>query len=76
MAGTNSNTNTSAAQDGARSHFFTNSTVEICTHTHYRPIMNMEQHKDVAETSDVMLIDYGLHYPLYKRGRQKLTEYL
>ena len=76
MAGTNSNTNTSATQDGLRSHFCTNSTVEICTHTHYRPIMNMEQHKDVAETSDVMLIDYGLHYPLYKRGRQKLPEYL
>ena len=63
MAITNSNTNT------------TRSTVEICAYKHYRPIMNMEQHKDVAETSDVMLIDYGLHYPLYKRGRQKRLEY-
>jgi len=39
-----------------------NNTVEICKYGHYRPYLNMEQHQQIAERSDVMIIDYGLHF--------------
>ena len=36
--------------------------VEFCYYSHYRPYHDMEQHKKFGESSDVLMINYGLHY--------------
>jgi len=36
--------------------------VEFCLYSHYRPYHDMEQHKKIGESSDVVMINYGLHY--------------
>ena len=36
--------------------------VEICMYRHYRPLVDMKAHGMIAAMSDIMLIDYGLHY--------------
>lgn len=36
--------------------------VEICHFNHYRPYPDMAQHMDIANSSDVMMINYGVHY--------------
>jgi len=46
--------------------------VEICLYSHHRPIMNMEAHKMIAAKSDIMLINYGLHY---KTGMEENVEF-
>ena len=41
-------------------------TVEICAYNHYVPYPGMDQHKRITEMSDVMIVDYGLHFlPMY-----------
>jgi hypothetical protein len=36
--------------------------VEVCNFNHYRPYPDMIQHKKIVNISDIMVIDYGLHY--------------
>jgi hypothetical protein len=36
--------------------------VEVCNFEHYRPYLHMEQHAKIAKISDIMVIDYGLHF--------------
>ena len=36
--------------------------VEVCNFNHYRPYLDMIQHKKIVNISDMMVIDYGLHY--------------
>jgi len=47
--------------------------VEICDFTHYRPYMDMEQHRMIADTSDIMLINYGVHYLANELGEFRST---
>ena len=49
--------------DWMRSHRHNQSDhVEICTYGHYRPYPGMVQHQKIVNSSDIMLIDYGLHF--------------
>lgn len=43
------------------------SSVRVCYYSHYRPHMDMKQHLSIAETSDVMIINYGAHYLIRKQ---------
>eukprot|EP00521_Asterionellopsis_glacialis_P007668 CAMPEP_0195287782 /NCGR_PEP_ID=MMETSP0707-20130614/4704_1 /TAXON_ID=33640 /ORGANISM="Asterionellopsis glacialis, Strain CCMP134" /LENGTH=468 /DNA_ID=CAMNT_0040347569 /DNA_START=1589 /DNA_END=2995 /DNA_ORIENTATION=- len=36
--------------------------VEICSYGHYRPYPGLVQHQKIVNSSDIMLIDYGLHF--------------
>jgi len=36
--------------------------VEVCNFEHYRPYPDMIQHKQIVNSTDLMVIDYGLHY--------------
>lgn len=52
--------------------------VEVCNFQHYRPYLNMKQHKQIADTSDIMVIDYGLHFltdQIDSSGANEMVEY-
>lgn len=36
--------------------------VELCLFRHYRPHLDMQEHRTIAAMSDIMLINYGVHY--------------
>lgn len=49
--------------DWMRSHHHNQSDhVEICSYGHYRPYPGLVQHQKIVNSSDIMLIDYGLHF--------------
>ena len=50
--------------------------VGFCFYKHYRPIEDMVQHKAIADTHDVLMINYGLHFLPTKREREGLERSL
>jgi len=36
--------------------------VTVCFYGHYRPLLDMEQHRTIALESDLMIVSYALHY--------------
>jgi hypothetical protein len=52
--------------------------IEVCIFEHYRPYLDMKQHKQIAEMSDLMIIDYGLHFLEDEKdstGTRQMVEY-
>ena len=63
MRGSNSN----PQNQNDRRHTEPSSHIEFCLYSHYRPFPDMVQHKKIAESSDVVMINYGVHFlPLKK----------
>ena len=53
--------------------FADTTSVEICHYDHYRPLWHMEQHKFVTSISDVMILNYGVHF--LTSHNDQMTEY-
>ena len=49
--------------------------IEVCMFEHYRPYLDMKQHKQIAEMSDLMIIDYGLHFLEDEKIKMEMVEY-
>ena len=58
MRGSNSN----PQNQNDRRHTEPSSHIEFCLYSHYRPFPDMVQHKKIAESNDVVVINYGLHF--------------